>query len=47
MTLCEAVCDKRFWLLGLGKFCGMGCGLMLLNNIPQVRYIIHPHVILT
>ena len=23
ITLCEAVCDVRFWLLGLAKFCGM------------------------
>jgi hypothetical protein len=25
----------RYLLQGMAKFCGMGCGLMLLNNIPQ------------
>ena len=29
LTLCAAVCDARFWLLGGAKFAGMGCGLML------------------
>ena len=29
LTLCAAVCDGRFWLLGGAKFAGMGCGLML------------------
>lgn len=30
-----SVCLPRVRKQGAAKFCGMGCGLMLLNNIPQ------------
>ena len=37
-SLAGAVFSTRFWLLSLAGFCGMGSGLMLLNNIAQVRH---------
>jgi hypothetical protein len=42
LSLCEAACDVRFYLLAGAKFCGMGCGLMLLNNVAQVAESLAP-----
>ena len=45
LTLCAAVCDARFWLLGGAKFAGMGCGLMLRERSTTHGLSLSPWVV--